>query len=463
MWRLENARAERVSKEYPSVAPDVAPLPPCCVLPSDGPLDDDAPPDDSESARLLALREAFWIGMECKPCWEVPLGRDLDAMPWLSRRSVGVIEAIEHARRKHGRTALLVDNSPDRVVDTFFLYRPVQVLEAKAMVVEERTGRRSRAQVLEQARQKLVNAMRYGQALYVRMSTTACAFRTTYNGATSLPLAIFDQTAVDTLRTRHSGPMGENLFGSDHPLAGVLREEDTEHGFFTARYGFEVVVSTHLAKDDFSTILQRALPMEMLQPILPRVKERPTPAHDEGEGGAMEEAPAADAAQPEEPKAWTLDDAQLAAERLKQRVELSRARRASGDHVAPRVSSMNSSAAACVAKASKAPQAHGAHGAPSAPLDMHRLHQASRDAAAARADGAAASEGSDAPPTTINGLQPNHPRARAPIVLPDGEDFDSASPACVTRCYASRRDLERDRLDAASLENTPAFGDRGLV
>ena len=267
-----------------------------------------------------------------------------------------------------------------------------------------------------------------------------------------------------------------------------MREEDTEHGFFTARYGFEVVVSTHLAKDDFSTILQRALPMEKLQPILPRVKERPKPAHHEGEGGAMEGAPAAEATQPEEPKAWTLDDAQLAAERLRQRVELSRARRASGDHVASRVSSLASSAAACVAKATdaaKAPQARGAHGAPSAPLDLHRLHQASRDAAAARADGAwdgaAASADIDAPPTTINGLQPNHPRARAPIVLPDGEDFDSGEAAAlaspvyqicapvptresgVTRCYASRRDLERDRLDAASLENTPAFGDRGLV
>ena len=101
----------------------------------------DEAPSDEEDARLHALRQAFWRATEASACWEVPLGRDLDAMPWLHRRSTGVLEAIEHARRHCGRTALLVDNSADKVVDTFFLYRPVQVLEAKAMVVEERTGR----------------------------------------------------------------------------------------------------------------------------------------------------------------------------------------------------------------------------------------------------------------------------------------------------------------------------------
>ena len=213
MWRLQQVNAERVAKEYPTINTDDLPsLPPCCMPPDDGDDDDSAVDDDSDRAQLHALREAFWRATEGTECWEVPLGRDLDAMPWLHKRSAGVLEAIERARRQHGRTALLVDNSADKVVDTFFLYRPVQVLEAKRMIMEERMGRCNRAQLLEQARLKLVNAMRYGQVLYVRMSTTACAFKTTYNGPTTLPLALFDQAAIDVLRTRHSGAAAWSSF-----------------------------------------------------------------------------------------------------------------------------------------------------------------------------------------------------------------------------------------------------------
>ena len=263
MWRLEEMRDATRKKQYPTESKsDLAALPQCCILP-DGDDDDFngvLSRDAEENERLLQIRADYWKAIETKGVWEVPLGRDLDAMPWLSRRGCGVLEAIERARRQHCRTALLVDNSADKVVDTFFLYRPVQVLEAKAMVIEERTCKRNRPQILEQARIKLVNAMRYGQTLYVRMSNTATQFVTTYSGPTTLPLAIFDQSAVGELQSRHSGPSGENLFGSNHPLAGALQEEDTEFGFFLhvagLRWSYQHISRSRISCSCYSVLCQ---------------------------------------------------------------------------------------------------------------------------------------------------------------------------------------------------------------
>ena len=258
-------------------------------------------------------------------CWEVPMGRDLDVMPWLSKRSTGVTEAIHRARTARGKTALLIDNSVDKVVDTFFMYRSTQILEAKQMVVDERMRKKSRAQILESARQRLVNAMRYGQTLYIRMSNTATSFKQYYTSPTTLPLAVFDQACIDSLRSLYTPPAGDNLFGSSHPLAGALREADTEHGFFQCRHGFEVVVSTHLAKDDVGDLLGRALPMDKLQPIVPLVKPRRQGGPIEFHGAQQSTPESTDA----EERAWTsVEEAHEAAVRLRERVEAARERRA---------------------------------------------------------------------------------------------------------------------------------------
>ena len=460
MWRLEEMRDATRKKQYPTESKsDLAALPQCCILP-DGDDDDFngvLSRDAEENERLLQIRADYWKAIENKGVWEVPLGRDLDAMPWLSRRGCGVLEAIERARRQHCRTALLVDNSADKVVDTFFLYRPVQVLEAKAMVIEERTGKRNRPQILEQARIKLVNAMRYGQTLYVRMSNTATQFVTTYSGPTTLPLAIFDQSAVGELQSRHSGPSGENLFGSNHSLAGALREEDTEFGFFVARHGFEVVVSTHLEKSDFMLLLQRALPMDMLQPILPTIKQRkPDPLFMSEERAAEEEGAAVEGAEvPDEDQPWTLDDAAAAAVRLRLRVEAARAARASGgDGGGGGFSSI------CV---NDQPPRRGPR--PGASGDALDLVQTAKDAAAKRrAGGSGAATEEDPPPTTIDGRRPGAPPPPPQQAQHLDFDFDEndrleGCPPRVTRCFASKRDIERDLLE----QGRGSERERGLV
>ena len=113
MWRLSVARGSEVAQS--SSLPEGDSNPPCCndFLLGDGDLGQDLGDDDEERQRLFDLREAFWQEREAHPFWSVPMGRDSDAMPWLPKRSAGIIEAIRRARTNAGKTALLVDNSAD--------------------------------------------------------------------------------------------------------------------------------------------------------------------------------------------------------------------------------------------------------------------------------------------------------------------------------------------------------------
>ena len=396
--------------------------------------------EEAERKRIAELKEAFWKERDAEDCWKVPMGRDLVAMPWLPHRSVGVLEAIRRARNKK-KVALLVDNSKHRVVDTFFAYRNCQILEAKQLVLEERTGKRSRAQILEAARKKLVNALRYGQVLYVRMSTSAVRFKGTYTSPTTLPLAIFDQPSIDTLREYYSGPAGQNLYGSSHPLAGCLREADTEHGIFTARHGFEVVVSTHLQCDDFRELLERALPLDKMQPIMPIVKARPTlqggdgcsgdGSIEAGGGGGVGGEVCFD----EEFKTWTsVEEAQAAAVKLRERVEAARERRlkasAAGDDLwssssGGRAGGRSSGGGGGGSSSSAGEQGVDGNG----DKDGHR-------SCTGYGSGAAAWN-----PSQVVVTQPQL------AGIHDAEDM----PPPVTRCYASTRDVEQTARAAKAM------------
>lgn len=101
MWRLDAVRAEgsRPTPATPSLADLRNKIDPLACS-----TDDDHPPiGDSNLAQLQAH---FWAACEAEvsPCWMVPMGRDLEIMPWLPHRSCGMLEAIWRARRVHGRT-----------------------------------------------------------------------------------------------------------------------------------------------------------------------------------------------------------------------------------------------------------------------------------------------------------------------------------------------------------------------
>ena len=172
------------------------------------------------SAKEPSPADLFWAEQDKEECWSVPMAHGA-SMPWLKPHERGMLLAIERARAL-GKTVLLVDPSPDKLIDTYYAYQSSQVVEAKRLVLEEVTGKKTHEATLEGMRQQLVAAMRYGQTLYIRLADSACDFSHAYSDDAQFPLALFDHATIRSLRA-HAGPSGTNLYGSDHPLAGVLR------------------------------------------------------------------------------------------------------------------------------------------------------------------------------------------------------------------------------------------------
>ena len=269
------------------------------------PVDAGAKPSDKDSpaAKKPSPTEVFWAEQDKEVCWSVPMAHGA-SMPWLKTHERGMLLAIERARAM-GKTVLLVDPSPDKLIDTYYAYQSSQVIEAKRLVLDEVTGARSQAEILEGLRQQLVAAMRYGQTLYIRLADSACDFSHAYSDEAHFPLALFDHATLRSLRA-YAGPSGTNLFGSNHPLAGVLRSTDVLDGEFQLRGpasdqrqrakasaasenaeadaevdaeaeahekaddGFELVLCTQFGAADYQELLGGSLPLEWLQAIAPQ-------------------------------------------------------------------------------------------------------------------------------------------------------------------------------------------------
>jgi hypothetical protein len=249
--------------------------------PKSGETDNAAVDEDllvAATAAPLTLEEkesAFWKLQEARACWEVPYG-NVRRMPWLADGETGMGVAMARARQQ-GKTPLIVDPSADSVVDHHFAFGgvPAKVLDARAMFEDEAQGTRTRNQVMKDARKLLVEAMREGKTFYIQLHQR---HKTDFAGGLysdneTLPLAVFDQRVVDTLEPFYAdSEEAKDLFGSDHPLAAVLRPPDCEMstGRFVVARGFEVVVGTLKAVDDFERDLRNVIPMMRLQPIWPR-------------------------------------------------------------------------------------------------------------------------------------------------------------------------------------------------
>lgn len=91
----------------------------------------------------------------------------------------GFEKAIDDAFQ-NGLTPIILDSSHDDKVCTFYSYQPnAIILEAKTLIVQ--SAKTSLEQSLEFCRRSLVNAMKFGKTMIVRLGTSAPDFRTTFN------------------------------------------------------------------------------------------------------------------------------------------------------------------------------------------------------------------------------------------------------------------------------------------
>eukprot|EP01036_Dinobryon_divergens_P022864 gene22864-31165_t len=143
-----------------------------------------------------------------------------------------------------GRTPLILDTSSDDKICTFYSYQiDAIILEAKALILEG--SRQTLVQVLEKARRCIVNAMKFGKLLVIRLGTSSPDFREKFNDDY---LRLCDPTIDSHIsyfpkETFYSG--GSALHSEDW-VKKLFREEDMKphKNFAICRETFRVCVAS---------------------------------------------------------------------------------------------------------------------------------------------------------------------------------------------------------------------------
>jgi hypothetical protein len=272
---------------------------------------------DAMEVPIETRRKQFWDRMETltngtpRGVWQVSMRNK--SGPWDADGVTGMLAAIAHARRI-GLTPLLIDNTSGARVDKLWLElcevktpapapgivvegvlsipseplepppTPIaQLVEATAMFMDEKLGTRTRALIIKETRRQVVEAMRLGQTLYVRLRDKAVDFTHYSDDEVFHWGTLFDQRIVNELDKFTKGTEAfkqhqsmntidnHGLYGEKHPLAMLIREGDLDYeGNFFVGAGFGVVMLTTMAKDVYVENLRNSFAMMRFQPIQPQ-------------------------------------------------------------------------------------------------------------------------------------------------------------------------------------------------
>lgn len=174
----------------------------------------------------------------------------------LKRRAISVkLTSLEWGMKKAfetGKTPLIIDSYPGDRVSTFYSYQPDAVLlDAKVLVVEG--SKKPLVDSLDYARKILVNAMKHGKLLVIRLGTTAPDFRTHFNDDYLFQDSRSSDKVMKAVAIANKQPAyfpREVLFNSGAALKEgdwadkLFREEDTfpHKNFAMCRYFLHTIV-----------------------------------------------------------------------------------------------------------------------------------------------------------------------------------------------------------------------------
>lgn len=169
---------------------------------------------------------------------------------------VDLMTAIE-AAVSDGLTPLIVDNSEDDKVNTFFQYRAVQMLDAKKMGLDVSMRNVPIEEVMEGARKHLVAALKYGSYLVICMTVAATDFATKFNDDVAFPNRD-DSPLKEYFPKEVFEKAGKKLLEEKH-LEALFRPEDKvdTSGMAICRdpATFKVIITTKFAPEDFEEYL----------------------------------------------------------------------------------------------------------------------------------------------------------------------------------------------------------------
>ena len=185
---------------------------------------------------------------------------ELDAInelkqPQLSVKEIDLIALLDECElaAANGKTPLVIDNSDDNKVDTFFGYRSFPVIDGKKMGLDKTMKKIPVVEIMEEARKKLVLSLKIGMPLIIAMTKSVTDFANTFNDSKAkefhglpsdlsfLPLELFDDG-------------GKKLLSDEYLNALIRKEERKDTGDLAISRnpdGFYVILTSQFSPEDY--------------------------------------------------------------------------------------------------------------------------------------------------------------------------------------------------------------------
>lgn len=179
---------------------------------------------------------------------------EAESVPAVTMRHIlltDLMEAIDESI-KNKKTPIIIDNSEDDKVNTFFNYRSAILIDGKKMGLDKSMKKIPVSEIMEDARKKVVNALKFGQTLVFALTKSVTDFYSTFNdksaienhgltldeGKICLPLEIFQEA-------------GKKCIESEF-LNSIFREDELEQGVAFCRdpEKFRIIVTSAFAPED---------------------------------------------------------------------------------------------------------------------------------------------------------------------------------------------------------------------
>jgi len=127
-----------------------------------------------------------------------------------------------------GKTPLVIDRSAHDSVNTFFSYRSAIMIDGKKMGLDKSMKKIPVPTIMEDARKKLVSAIKYGYPIVIAMTTSITDFATTFNDTVASTEYGLDTSNGQMFLPSELLQQGGKLLITDRFLNGLFRDEEKE-------------------------------------------------------------------------------------------------------------------------------------------------------------------------------------------------------------------------------------------
>eukprot|EP01041_Mallomonas_annulata_P000892 gene892-1728_t len=169
-------------------------------------------------------------------------------------------DTINTVLRCGNKTPLIVDNSEGDSVNTYYSYRNAILLDGKKMGLDKSLKKIPITEIMEEARKKLVAAIKLGVPLVIAMTASVTDFAQTFTDEAACnllenPLDLENNTKMyfplDVFKNAGNGLL------ADEKMDKLFRNNEKDHGVAVSRNaaGFHIILTSRFDPEDFEEYL----------------------------------------------------------------------------------------------------------------------------------------------------------------------------------------------------------------